>query len=204
MVIVAWAVVSQSMAGELWDAKPISLAPRTDAPAVRSIEDRWIFEIESGYLWKVTNEPPLDYELAPQIVSMRGPRHFGGEAFGGKWLVRPQFSLLAEVVVDGPESYYLGLSASPVVEWWNLDESFSVFASAGGGFGWVDSQDVVGAQGQDFTLNWFAKTGFRFRITDRWYFSAAAFFQHMSNRGMTDPNPGLDAPGGLIGISRPF
>lgn len=168
------------------------------------IEERWIFEMESGFLWKISDETPLDYELAPTIFSVRGPRHFGGRAFGGKWLVRPQYSLLVEAVVKGPESYYLGFSASPVAEWWNAKESFGIFASAGGGFGTVDSQDVVGAQGQDFTLNWFAKSGVRVRITKDWFFSASAFFQHMSNRGMTDPNPGIDALGGLIGFSRPF
>lgn len=205
-VALVWLAISSSGvdAGDLWEAKPISLSPRNEIVKPRAIEDQWILEMESGYLWKVGNETPLDYELAPQIISVRGPRHFGGTAFGGKWFVRPQYSLLLEAFFEGPESYYLGFSASPVAEWWNADESFSVFAAVGGGFGMVDSQDVAGAQGQDFTLNWFAKSGMRFRIANEWYLSTAIFFQHMSNRGMTDPNPGLDALGGLIGISRPF
>lgn len=200
-------LTSNGLAGEreLWEAQPISLSPRAETRAAKPIDDRWIFEMESGFLWKIGTNTPIDYELAPQIISARGPRHFGGTAFGGKWCVRPQHSLLMEAVVAGPETYYLGYSASPVAEWWNAEESLCLFLSAGGGFGFVDSQDnVVGAQGQDFTFNWFAKSGIRMRIKNDWYFSAAAFFQHMSNRGMTDPNPGLDALGGLIGFSRPF
>lgn len=201
----AWAgmTLDKADAGTLWDAGPIALQPRTSLP-VKPLEERWIFEMESGFLWKVTDETPLDYALAPQIVSLRAPRHFGGDALGGSWEVRPQFSLLAEAVVDGPESHYLGFSASPVAEWRSAGGNFSIFASAGGGFGWVDSQDVVGAQGQDFTLNWFAKSGLRFRVSGNWRASCAVFFQHLSNRGMTDPNPGLDALGVLFGFSRPL
>ena len=100
----AMAMASVASAGDIWEAKPVSLAPRNEPATAKPIEDRWIFELESGFLWKVTNETPLDYMLAPQIISVRGPRHFGGDAFGGKWLIRPQFSLLIEAIVDGPES----------------------------------------------------------------------------------------------------
>ena len=191
-------------AGELWNAKLISLDDSSVTRSPRPMQDRWTMDIESGVIWKVTNETPLDYTLAPQIVSLRGPRHFWGKAFGGKWVVRPQISVLGEAIIDGPESRYLGFSASPSIEWWNRSDQFSLFLAAGGGFGWVDSQDVPGGQGQDFTFNWSVKFGVRIRLNDHWFVSAAAFFQHMSNRGMTDLNPGLDALGGLLGVSYAF
>ena len=204
--IVVAASFASSRAGELWEPKPISLGPRNEVvrPNPKAIDERWFFEVESGYLWKTTDETPLDYEIAPVIFSARAPWHFHGTIWGGKWVVRPQFSLLAEYFARGPETYYLAFSASPSIEWWDAEEKLSYFLSAGGGFGVVDSQDVVGAQGQDFTLNWFAKAGIRFRLREHWFLSMSAFFQHMSNRGMTDPNPGLDALGGLIGISKSF
>lgn len=191
-------------AGDLWEAKPISLDRSAASWGNDPIQDRWTLDVESGAIWKVTTETPLDYTVVPTIVSMRGSRHFWGKAFGGKWVVRPTVSLLAEAIVEGPESRYLGFSASPSIEWWNDADKFSVFLQVGGGLGWVDSQDVPGAQGQDLTLNWFAKSGVRVRVHEQWFVSAAVFFQHMSNRGMTDPNPGLDALGGLLGISYAF
>jgi hypothetical protein len=68
----------------------------------------------------------------------------------------------------------------------------------------VDSQGVPGGQGQDFTLNWFAHLGVQQVLTDRMSLRAGAMFQHMSNGGATDPNPGIDAIGFTLGISRRF
>jgi len=196
--------VSKGHSGELWDAKPISLEDDPVRSNVKPIQDRWNLDIESGMIWKVSNETPLDYTIAPQIISLRGPRHFWGHAFSGKWVIRPQYSFLGEAIIDGPESRYFGLSAAPSIEWWNSSEQAGLFLAVGGGIGWIDSQDTPGGQGQDFTFNWFIKSGVRYRLDDHWFVSAAVFFQHLSNRGMTDPNPGIDALGGLVGVSYAF
>ena len=74
----------------------------------------------------------------------------------------------------------------------------------GGGFGWLDSQGVPGGQGQDFTLHWFARAGVERVINERIRLQAGLMFQHLSNGGQTDPNPGIDAVGFTFGGSWSF
>jgi hypothetical protein len=82
--------------------------------------------------------------------------------------------------------------------------TWSVFGSIGGGVGWVDAQNVPGGQGQDFTLNWYGQLGVSRVLTDSWSLRASAMFQHLSNGGQTNPNPGLDSLGFTFGVSRSF
>jgi hypothetical protein len=121
-------------------------------------------------------------------------------------VVRNRFSLLIEPIVRGPESYFIGVAAAPSIEWWNAARSFSAFFSIGGGFGWMDSQGyaVAGAQGQDLSLNWFMHGGLRARLTDRLDAAVGLYFQHISNGGMDDVNPGVDALGPTVGIGWRF
>ena len=74
-----------------------------------------------------------------------------------------------------------------------------VVGGAGGGCGFIDSQGVAGGQGQDFTLNYFFRGGVE-RIVDRnLSLTAGVLFQHLSNGGRTDPNPGLNGFGFTVG-----
>ncbi|MDP4779339.1 MAG: acyloxyacyl hydrolase, partial [Akkermansiaceae bacterium] len=70
--------------------------------------------------------------------------------------------------------------------------------------GVIDSTSTVGGQGQDFTLNWFAKTGVRWQVNEDVAVFGGPFFQHMSNGGATSPNPGIDALGVSVGASFSF
>ena len=119
-------------------------------------------------------------------------------------VVRHHASLIATWVEEGPENHYFGISGSPSLEWWSPDEMWSLYFSIGGGFGVADSTDVPGGQGQDFTLNWFAKAGMRYQLNDDTAVFAGPFFQHMSNGGATTPNPGIDALGFTVGASFSF
>jgi hypothetical protein len=74
-----------------------------------------------------------------------------------------------------------------------------LFTGAGGGFGLTDARGITGGLGQDFTLNWFIRIGIEHRIARRRSFSAGIMYQHMSNAGMTKPNPGIDALGFTLG-----
>ena len=124
----------------------------------------------------------------------------------GDLLVRNRFSLLVEPIVQGPETRYIGLAAAPSIEWWNAARSFSAFFAIGGGFGWMDSRGpaVPGGQGQDFDFNWFMHGGVRLRVHERLSASLGVYFQHVSNGGMNDVNPGVDALGPMIGIGWQF
>jgi lipid A 3-O-deacylase len=160
--------------------------------------------LETGLLWQIGTSTPLSYRLVPTQLSWRSREAFGWELFSGRLTVRNRLTLLGTWVQQGPESHYLALAASPSVEWWNRRGTWGAYSGAGGGFGWLDSQDVRGGQGQDFTFNWFARAGIEHigRGGIRW--SAGLMFQHLSNRGQTNPNPGIDALGATVGWAWSF
>lgn len=163
------------------------------------------FDLETGMLWKVGGDTTFNYRIVPLIVSWRSPEMFGFHFNNGSTLtVRNKLSAMANWFEDGSENRYLGISGAPSIEWWNPSLTWSVFGSIGGGIGWVDAQGVPGGQGQDFTLNWYGQLGVSRVITEGWTLRASTMFQHLSNGGQTDPNPGLDSLGFLIGISRGF
>lgn len=177
-----------------------SCLPETEDPSLL-----WSFDVETSSIWNVGHNTSIDYAILPQIISLRTPAHARLSLGASELTLRARASLLIEPIVRGPETGYLGFSFSPVVELWTPSKRTAFYVSAGGGAGWVDSQDgVEGAQGQDFTLNWFAETGVRFYLRPDLAFSAGAFFQHMSNGGATDPNPGIDAVGPRLGLTWHF
>lgn len=163
------------------------------------------FDVESGVMWQVGNLTPLDYTIAATQFSWRSPAVFQFALDGGStWAIRNQASLIAAWIVDGPEDYYFGLSAAPSLEWWSQDQRWSFYLSVGGGVGLTNSKGVVGGQGQDFTLNWFAKSGVRHQWNEHLSIFAGPSFIHLSNGGQTNPNPGVDALGFSLGVSVSF
>lgn len=161
--------------------------------------------VETGLLWQVGNNTPLSYRLVPTQLSWRSARVFGRTLDdGSQLLVRHRFTLLGTWFQQGPESHYVALTASPSIEWWNPRGTWCLFGGAGGGAGWLDSQAVPGGQGQDFTLNWFARGGIEWVVSRRSSFNAGVLFQHLSNGGQTNPNPGIDAVGFTLGYAWSF
>lgn len=184
---------------------PCPRLPAAPASGTRSDPaSAWAFDYESSVLWGIGDNTTIDYVLMPQVFSVRTPAHGHFSIAGRDLSLRARFSLLAEPVARGPESLYLGFSASPSLEYWLVPGKTCWFTSVGGGCGFIDSGDVEGGQGQDFTLNWFATTGVRTYFRDNLAFTAGIFFQHMSNGGATDPNPGIDALGPSIGLTWTF
>jgi len=161
--------------------------------------------VESGLLWQAGSNTPLSYRIFPNQLSWRSSEVFGYNLEErGRVVVRNRFAFLGSWIQQGPESYYAALNASPSLEWWNAGGSRAVFAGAGGGFGLTDSRGMEGGQGQDFTFHWFARAGLEHRVGRASFVQAGAFFLHMSNLGLTDPNPGIDAVGFTLGFSRAF
>lgn len=167
--------------------------------------ERHTFNFESGLLWQIGNNTPIDYVIAQSQFSWSSPYvlRFNLDD-GSTFVVRNHASLIAAWIAEGPEDHYFGFSGAPSLEWWSASNDWSLYFSIGGGFGVINSTDVVGGQGQDFTLNWFAKTGARFQVNDDLSVFCGPFFQHMSNGGATDPNPGIDALGVTFGLSLSF
>ena len=163
------------------------------------------FDIEAGYLWKVGGDTPLDYEIAPVMISWR-PAYQLHHVFedGSALVVRSRFAALGQAIIQGPENHYFGLMAAPSLEFWDPTGTWSVYGQLGGGLGWIDSQGVVGGQGQDLTYNWFGAVGVSYAIKPNMALRAGAMFQHLSNLGATDPNPGLNSLGFTLGLSWGF
>lgn len=159
--------------------------------------DHWEIAAELGYLEKVRNNSPLDYVIVPLQIAWRSPASFDlwqGDS-GVRLRVRNRISILLETYLKGAEDYYFAFSGAPVFELWNAAATEALFFEIGGGFGLTNSKGTPGGQGQDFTLNWYSQLGARHQLDKQQALTAAVYFTHHSNLGMTDPNPGIDVLG---------
>lgn len=183
--------------------------PPVNVPAKPAYDplEHWEFAFETGALWSIgSNASPLDYVLLPQFLTFKSPYVFKGGLFGGTLALRNRLSLAVEPIVEGPESYFIGATGSGLIEWWNAPRTFSWFFVGGGGVGWMDSKgdEIEGAQGQDLNYTWLLYSGFKVMPAERVSVSLGVYFQHLSNRGEDDINPGIDALGPMLSIGWHF
>lgn len=168
---------------------------------------RYEWDATSGVLWHVGGgASPLNYVITPLIISVKLPPISEHPFAGGLLIHRTRISLLVEPFAAGPEHHFFGVAAAGDLEWKHPGGRFSAFFAGGGGFGWMDSKgyEVRGGQGQDFNLNWLLHTGVRYQTPTGWRCALGLYFQHLSNRGMDKVNPGINALGPTIGLSRRF
>ena len=157
--------------------------------------ERWAVSFQTGSLWSIgSNASPLNYHLLPQILEIKTPAHWSIDPGPGAIFIRSRMALELAPVIDGPESYFGGVLFSPSVEWWNDSRRWAWFVSAGGG----------GGQGQDFNLTWFIQSGITHRPSDSLSASLGILYQHISNGGMDDVNPGIDSLGPTFGLTWSF
>ncbi|MDO9467206.1 MAG: acyloxyacyl hydrolase [Thiobacillus sp.] len=164
--------------------------------------DRWEVAVEAGYLEKIRNNTPLDYVIVPVQVAWRSPAMFdlwNGKS-GARLTVRNRIAVILETYLEGAEDYYFGFAGAPSFELWAADRKSALFFEIGGGAGLTNSKNTPGGQGQDFTFNWFSQLGLRYQFNKNQAFTAAGYFTHHSNLGMTDPNPGIDVLGLNLGM----
>ena len=187
-------VLSTLLSGVAFAADP---APAAALPWTASAQN-----IEMGSLWEIGTGTPFHYQLVITQLSWRS-KEFMEHVFadGYRIVVRHRLTLIGDMIRIGPESHYYGFSGSPSVELWNPEGTWSLYTGSGGGFGLVNSRNIKGALGQDFTLNWFIRGGIEHAITKNSWFSVGILYQHMSNGGMTRPNPGIDALGFTLGYT---
>jgi lipid A 3-O-deacylase len=158
--------------------------------------------VESGVLWESGHSTPFNYRMLQTQVSWRSSERLGHRfSDGSRIVVRHRLTLIGMAIQNGPESHYFAFSGSPSVEWWNRAATWSIFTGAGGGVGVIDSRGIKGGQGQDFTLNWFARGGVEHVVSRNFRVSAGLMFQHMSNGGMTKHNPGINGLGFMLGCA---
>ena len=191
----------------------VSLAqagPLTSTPPPADLYDpieHWEFDLETGALWSVGhNASPLNYVILPQMLTFKSPAVLRGKVWGGELVLRNRFSLLIEPIIEGPESYFIGANGSGILEWWNPSRSFNLFFSAGGGLGLMDSKgyEVEGGQGQDLNFTYFGYTGARVRVGEKGSLALGLYYQHISNTGLDDINPGIDSLGPMLSFGWHF
>jgi len=164
--------------------------------------DRWEVAVEAGYLEKIRHNSPLDYVIAPLQVAWRSPAMFDlwkGES-GSRLTVRNRIAVIYETYLEGAEDYYFALAGAPSFELWSADQKSALFFEIGGGAGLTNAKNIPGGQGQDLAFNWFSQLGLRYQFDKKQAFTAAGYFTHHSNLGMTDPNPGIDVLGLNLGM----
>jgi lipid A 3-O-deacylase len=159
--------------------------------------DRWEFAVEAGYLGKVKSNSPFHYRIAPVQLAWRSPSmtDLWRSPEGARLTFRNRVALVGEVIMRGPEHHYFAISGAPVFELWAPDRKTAGFFEIGGGVGFTNSKGVAGGQGQDLAFNWYTQSGLRRQLSDDFALTAAVYFTHHSNLGMTHPNPGIDVLG---------
>lgn len=201
----------QAGAGESTGTDPLMIDGCPDNSlrfgAGRAAHESWSLDMWGGALWSFGGRAtPLDYTLVSAMPSLRTPSHLQWPLAGGELVVRARFGLWLQPIVEGPESWFVGAISGPSLEWWAPSGRTALLLSAGGGVGLLDSRgnEVEGAQGQDFNLTWYGMAGVEHRLGDRWSLMGGLWYQHISNGGMSEPNPGIDAFGPMIGVGWSF
>ena len=202
LTALGFCLVPSLFAGPLQDT-PTAPAPVTPLDPT----ERWEVGFETSSFWEFGgNATDLDYQFLAQFVTIKSPAVLDWNLGSGVLVVRNRLSFLGEAIIEGPESYFFGVTGGASIEWWNASRTFSLFLSAGGGVGLMDSKgyEVVGGQGQDFNFTWYVHSGAICRLSENWSATLGVYYQHISNKGNDPINPGVDALGPTLGFSRHF
>src|SRR4029077_8475538 len=104
-----------------------------------------------------------------------------------------------------PENYYFGMSTGLRYNFVRPGARLVPYVSGGIGLGFIDSHsEIPGAQGEDFTFNILTAAGLSYRLDQHWKATIGLLYQHLSNPGLTDPNPSLNLLGPQLGITYSF
>jgi hypothetical protein len=180
----------------------------SETATTRVVEDldapRFEISTESAYLLGIIGNPN-SYEIGAQFVTGRvrwGAVHSDGWLRGFNQIY---FLAMAEPIFRGPENHYFGISTGLRYNFVRSGSRLVPYISGGIGIGFIDSRSQVsGAQGQDCTFNILTAAGVSYKLDDHWKASAGILYQHLSNAGLTDPNPSLNLLGPQLGITYSF
>jgi hypothetical protein len=125
-----------------------------------------------------------------------------------RWQWRASF--VADSIMHGPETVYLGVA--PQIRWIAPigKTPFSLYFGGGAGAGWADASSKNtqdGGLGQPFTFILMASGGLRYDFNEHWSAWAGMAYQHLSNAKLSQPhkaNLGLDSLGAMIGVGYGF
>ena len=180
----------------------------SETGSVQSIDEldapRFELSTESAYLLGIIGNPN-SYEIGAQFVTARmrwGAVHSDGWLRGFNQVY---FLAMAEPIFRGPENHYFGISAGLRYNFMRPSSRLIPYVSGGIGLGFIDSHpEISGAQGEDFTFNILTAAGLSYKIDQHWKASAGILYQHLSNAGLTTPNPSLNLLGPQLGMTYSF
>jgi hypothetical protein len=166
---------------------------------------RYEFSIESAYLLGVFANPH-SYEINANFLTARLR---WGDFTEQSGILRGYnqiyFSAEAQPIIRGVENHYFGMNVGLRYNFGRAGSRFMPYFSGGLGFGFIDSNaDNVGSQGQDFTFNVLTAAGVSYKMSDRLSGQVGLLYQHLSNAGLTDPNPSLNLLGPQVGFTYSF
>jgi hypothetical protein len=163
---------------------------------------RFELSAESAYLVGTFGNPN-SYEVGAEFITARlrlGTIHHENSLLRGYNQI--YLLAMAQPIFRGPENYYYGISTGFRYNFVRPHSRFEPYMSGGVGLGWIDSHaNVFGAQGQDFTFNILTAAGVSYKLNDHWKANVGALYEHLSNAGITDPNPSLNLFGPQLGVT---
>jgi len=168
---------------------------------------KWEFKTEVGgfHMYDKRSFQPteLDYVMANALFGMMlydpcGPGILRGntEIFMG---------LNGGGYANGPGSWIApGVLLAAQYNFVPVDSRWIPFIGVNGGFVFIDNALEPNYVGSEFNFTWSPYIGIRCFINDKWSIQATANYNHMSNFDTTANNHGIDAVGGMLGVSYYF
>lgn len=159
-------------------------------------------QVVSGILFSPILEPDrMDFDFIQANVRLG-------------WLLQPEkkkgteivFEVTNSGIIEGPGDYMGGIALLLRYNFDLLMDRVRPFVQAGAGVVYTDAykdrtQDLIG-QSIEFTLRFGA--GLRFKVHRSWSFDVEGNFEHISNAGMAERNVGVNAFGGMVGLTYYF
>lgn len=168
-------------------------------------ENRVDASLETGVLFDIGNANSTT--VSPMIFSVRWQLDEVGNPGWRRGNTEWVFSGYHTVVWEGVESRFSGALFGPRYNFVQPDSKWIPYVDSRVGFGFTDSQPVLGAQGQDFYFTFTVGTGVRYLISKDWDIAGGIFYQHISNAGLSEPdqvNYGLDVIGPHLSVQYRF
>jgi hypothetical protein len=126
----------------------------------------------------------------------------------GDGLLRGNWEFVLDVfggdIFDGPGDYLIGVEMLLRYNFVQPDSRLIPFIQIGGGGVYSDAANDDTIQhliGTDFSFILEGEIGLRCKLNERCAISCGIDYRHISNAGLASHNAGLNALGGLIGIS---
>jgi len=196
--------VSPAMAGTVASKNPVAAAVEPFDPFAKG---RMEFELLGGALFSLdTNDsatrPDTAYGFGSARLGWMLNDPSGSGLFRGNW----EFLVggYGAGIFDGPGDVIAGGALGIRYNFVQPSAKVVPFIQIGGGGAYSDMADddlVQRLVGEEWSWELEGSVGLRFMMSERCSLIIAAQYQHLSNAGRNERNRGLNALGGVIGVS---